>query len=235
VEGEVVPSIAREGNRKVGLYEIPERSLNESLNATIARIHATVDFPLQPFVLTSRHGLYSHPSRPLDPPAVPSPPFFTPKHLVLPLMPTSRLKRRALSYGVVTRQFRRLTLRVAGEFSRLTSAQCLCLPRPSHHRLEARLDSAQLDSVELDSTRRDATATLARAHTLPPSLQAYSSISAFLLVLFLGDAEHERPSRPSPRLQEHTSYIDGRARRHREFDSTGQLIGMCISCIRLPS
>lgn len=64
MEGEVVPSIAREGNRKVGLYEIPERSLNESLNATIARIHATVDFPLQPFVLASRHGLYSRPPRP---------------------------------------------------------------------------------------------------------------------------------------------------------------------------
>lgn len=158
MEGEVVPSIAREGNRKVGLYEIPERSLNESLNATIARIHATVDFPLQPFVLTSRHGLYSRPSRPLVPPAIRSPPFFTPRRLVLPLMPASRLKRRrALSYGVVTRQFRRLTLRVAGEFSRLTSAQCLCLPRPSHHRDSTRLGLTRL-SLILGAARRGATA-----------------------------------------------------------------------------
>lgn len=149
MEGEVVPSIAREGNRKVGLYEIPERSLNESLNATIARIHATVDFPLQPFVLTSRHGLYSRPSRPLVPPGHPFATLFhSEARLVLPLMPASRLKRRrALSYGVVTRQFKRLTLRVAGEFSRLTSAQCLCLPRPSHHRDSTRLDSTRLSLI----------------------------------------------------------------------------------------
>lgn len=47
----------------------------------------------------------------------------------------------------VTRQFRRLTLRVAGEFSRLTSVQCLCLQR--------RLVSPPAgDSTRLDSTRR---------------------------------------------------------------------------------
>lgn len=124
-------------------------------------------------------------------------------------MPASRLKRRrALSYGVVTRQFRRLTLRVAGEFSRLTSAQCLCLPRPSHHRLGTQPSSTWLASTRL-TLRRGTTATLARAHTLPSSLHAHSFISAFLLVLFLGDVEHDLRARP-PGCG-YASCIDGRA------------------------
>lgn len=103
--------------KSVYTREIPERSLNESLNATIARIRTTLGFPSQPFVPLSRHGLYPRPPPPLSlslllslsffllPPSTvpPPPPFFSPRRLVLllPLMPglTAKTTERALSYG----------------------------------------------------------------------------------------------------------------------------------------
>lgn len=101
--------------KSVYTREIPERSLNESLNATIARIRTTLGFPSQLFVPLSRHGLYPRSPRPLSvslslsffllPPSTvpPPPPFFSPRRLVLllPLMPglTAKTTERALSYG----------------------------------------------------------------------------------------------------------------------------------------
>lgn len=146
-------------------------------------------------------------------------------------MPTSRLKRRrALSYGVVTRQFRRLTLRVAGEFSRLTFAQCLCLPRPSHHRLRdsTRFDSTRLDSVGLDSTR------LARSRPHGPFLFTCAFFHLGIPPRSLPRRRRTRTTFASVPRVAGTCRISTDTRRHREFDSTGQLIGMC-SCIRLPS
>lgn len=107
---------------------------------------------------------------------------------------TTARARARLSYGAVTRQFRRLTRKVAGEFSRLTSAQCLCLPWPlvsPPRRLEE--IQTRLDSQQLDSTLGAPRPRRSRAPTrisLPTSIYTrvqHSTTSAFHLVLFLDD------------------------------------------------
>lgn len=97
----------------------------------------------------------------------------------------------------MTRQFRHLTRGVAGEFSRLTSVQCLCLPWPSHQRWrETQRDSTRLDWTRLNLTRldlarfcsawymRDGDARFIRAPTcctLPSCAHSSSSASSMLV------------------------------------------------------
>lgn len=205
---------------KSGYTRSRRTTLNESLNATIARIHATVDFPRSP-LCPCLDTVYTSPPSPSPPP---SPRLFATLFLAeascsVPLMPgLSRLKRRrALSYGAVTRQFRRLTRGVAGEFSHLTSVQCLCLLRPSHHPRDPL-------STRLDSARRDSTATLVRARARPHIVFflftcVHSSNSTFLLVLSFSTTSNDLRVRfLRDRGKTHRTYIQA------DIESSIQLV-----------
>lgn len=143
----------------------------------------------------------------------------------------------------VTWQFRRLTLRVAGEFSRLTSAQCLCLPRRP-------VSPPAGVSARLDSILRDVGTTTRR-----PLVHSVRPHAPFLFTrAFLRFCIPPRPLRSSVtphrandlrscsfpgRVREtHVvvySTAAGTRRGRRKFDSAGQqLIGMC-GRVKLPS
>lgn len=108
------------------------------------------------------------------------------------------------------------------------SATAVSPPTPGD---STRLDLTRIDSV--DSTRPGATATLARS-------RPHASLPLYMCIL---SSRHSSSSSSSATSNTNdlrvpqaagTHRVSTGARRHQQFDSTAQLIGMC-SCIRLPS